>query len=199
MNKKGFGLIETVVVVVVLTTSLLLLYSSFNKILQNEKIRVDYDDVNYIYRTWYIKNMLESVNFKVAKNDLSKKLDDSIQSNKKVYFITIGSEYNGLFDGYENKKTIFTNMLTDFDVSQLILIKNGRLANIKSCTKECAESNTCAESENCNSLYTNLSESMISYLQSMNVEVNANYILIAEYTSCPSTDICHNYYGWVGV
>ena len=63
MNKKGFVFIETIIVVIVLTSSLLLLYTSFNKILQSEKTRVNYDDINYIYRTYYVQTLLDSANF----------------------------------------------------------------------------------------------------------------------------------------
>ena len=53
MNKKGFVFTETIVAIVILTSALLLIYTSFNNVLQSEKIRVDYDDVAYIYRTYF--------------------------------------------------------------------------------------------------------------------------------------------------
>ena len=63
MKKNGFVFVETIVAIVVLTSSLLLLYSSFSKILQSEKTRVYYDDISYIYRSWYIKSKINELTF----------------------------------------------------------------------------------------------------------------------------------------
>lgn len=62
MKKNGFVFVETIIAIVVLTSSLLLLYSTFNKVLQSEKTRVYYDDVTYIYRSYYIKNRINELN-----------------------------------------------------------------------------------------------------------------------------------------
>ena len=59
MKKNGFVFVETIIAIVVLTSSLLLLYSSFNKVLQSEKTRVYYDDIAYIYRSYYLKNSIK--------------------------------------------------------------------------------------------------------------------------------------------
>ena len=195
MKKNGFVLIETVIVVVVLTSSLLLLYSTFNKILQTEKTRVYYDDVNYIYRTWYVKNVLDSLNFSVPKNDL----DNRENASKSIYFVTLGEDYQGLFDGYESKKVYFKNMLNDFNVTQIILLNKNKINNLKKCTINCAQDPNCEEYANCNEVYTNLSENMINYLKALNTDLDAPYLLVAEYNICNSTNICRNYYGWVGV
>ena len=80
----GFVFIETVVAIVILTSSILLLYSTFNKILQSEKTRVDYDDISYIYRSYHIKNRFSKLNMVEVINKLK---DDN---NK--YFLTIGTE-----------------------------------------------------------------------------------------------------------
>lgn len=60
--KKGFILVETIVVITFLATSLLIIYSSFNGILVNEKRRMYYDDPIYLYRTYYILDLLQSNN-----------------------------------------------------------------------------------------------------------------------------------------
>lgn len=195
MKKNGFVLIETVIVVVVLTSSLLLLYSTFNKILQTEKTRVYYDDVNLIYRTWYIKNALDSLNFLVPQNDL----DNRTNASNSIYFVTLGEDYQGLFDGFEQKKDFFRNMLNDFKVTQIILLNRSKLDNMKKCNLTCLKNNNCSDNYNCNDMYTNLSEDMINYLKSLNVDFDAPYVLVAEYKICDSSNICRNYYGWVGV
>lgn len=194
MKKNGFALIETVVVVVVLTSSLLLLYSSFNKILQTEKTRVNYDDVNYIYRTWYIKNAFNSLNMVLPMRDL----DTKTNNGKGIHFVVLGVDYEGLFDGYESKKNYVTNMLNSFEAKQVILLKTNKLDNIKKCTKECSVDTNCGEYDNCNQLYTNLSEDMITYLQSLNIDLDSIYTLVVEYESCDNDNVCRSYFGWVG-
>lgn len=59
-KKKGFVFIETIVVVSVLLAGLMYLYSAFVSFSNNEKRRVLYDDVSYLYKTYYIKNFLEN-------------------------------------------------------------------------------------------------------------------------------------------
>ena len=54
-SKMGFVLIETIVTITVLAASLLYVYSNFNNILIKEKTRIHYDDVAYLYRTYYLK------------------------------------------------------------------------------------------------------------------------------------------------
>ena len=195
MEKKGFALIETVVVVVVLTSALLLLYTSFNKILQIEKTRVDYDDVNYIYRTWYIKNAFSSLNMIIPINDLNEKN----VNGKGIYFVVLGLDYDGLFNEFESKRNFISNMLNDYEVKQIILVNTNKLDNIKRCTKECSLDTNCEEYDNCNQIYTNLSENMIAYLQTVAIDFDAIYTFIVEYESCNNDNVCRNYYGWVGV
>ena len=59
MKKNGFVFVETIIVVAVLATSLILMYISFNKIIINEKKRITYDDISYIYRTYYLEDFEE--------------------------------------------------------------------------------------------------------------------------------------------
>ena len=195
MNKKGFVFIETIIVVIVLTSSLLLLYTSFNKILQSEKTRVNYDDINYIYRTYYVKTLLDSANFTLPMRDL----DEKTEGSKGIHFVTIGLEYSGLFDGLDNKKTLFRNMINDFEIEQIILLNPRKLDNIKRCTKENSQDTSYAEYSNCNMLYTNLSDGMVTYLKALNIDLDSVYLLVIEYKSCNNNNICKNYYGWVGV
>jgi len=86
-NKKGFVFIETIVTIVVLAVSLLYIYSGFTDILIKEKARVHYDDVAYIYRTYYVKNFFANYNLNNVLKNLSE--DNPM--------IIIGCEYSGIF------------------------------------------------------------------------------------------------------
>lgn len=194
MKKNGFVFVETIVAIVVLTTSLLLLYTTFTKVLQTEKTRVYYDDVAYIYRSYYIKSRINELNMMAVLNDIT--------SNTNKYFVTIGIEYQELFNGYETEKTYIANMFEDYDVNQIIILKENKIDNIKSCTLECSLDKNCNEYENCNGLYTNLTEDFINYLNTIYVDVSCTYIMAVEYNTCTGSngnDNCKKYYSWVSV
>ena len=187
MNNKGFVFVETIVAVVVLTSSLLLLYSTFHSLLQSEKTRVYYDDINYIYRSYYLKNKIKDLNIMSVIKD--------INSDENKYFTTIGIEYDELFDGYVDEKNYLNSLINDFDIKQMIILKESKLDDLKSCNLK-----NYNESEACNNLYMNLSEEMINYLKSIYVDVSCTYILVSEYVTCSKDDTnCHNYYSWVSV
>lgn len=187
MNKNGFVFVETIVAIVVLTSSLLLLYSTFTSILQSEKTRVYYDDINYIYRSYYIKNKLNDLNIMAALKDIT--------SNQNKYFVTLGLEYQDLFNGHENEKTYVAKLLEDFEVNQMIIIKENKIDNLKRCNLKLSLTD-----DNCNSLYMNLSDEMINYLKTLYVDISCTYVLIIEYNTCNSDNTnCHNYYSWVSV
>lgn len=192
MKKNGFVFVETIIAIIVLTSSLLLLYTSFTKILQSEKTRINYDDIAYIYRTFYIKSRLDSLNMKGVINDLN--------NNNDKYFVTIGIEYDKIFSGYETEKTFVSNMFQDYDVSQIILFKENKLDNLKRCTNECSLDSSCEEYENCNGIYTNLSDDFINYLKSIYIDVSCTYVMAIEYNTCTNAKSnCRKYYSWVSV
>ena len=194
MKKNGFVFVETIIAIVVLTSSLLLLYSTFNKVLQSEKTRVYYDDVTYIYRSYYLQNRMNELNMMAVLNDIT--------SNQDKYFVTVGVEYQELFKGYEKEKTFIANMLEDYEVSQIIILKENKLDNLKNCTLECSLDTTCNEYENCNGIYTNLSDEFISYLKTIFVDVSCTYVMAVEYNTCTGSngnDNCKKYYSWVSV
>lgn len=192
MKKNGFVFIETIVAIVVLTSSLLLLYSTFNKVLQSEKTRVYYDDMAYIYRSYYLRNNLNDLNMVPVLNDLT--------NNNNNFFVTVGVEYQDLFKGYAKEETYFRSMLEYFDVEQMIIIKENKLDNLKRCTLENSMNPSYSEYENCNGLYSNLSEDFITYLKTIYIDVSCTYVLAVEYNTCQSDDTnCRRYYSWVSV
>lgn len=192
MKRNGFVFVETIIAVAILASSLLLLYSTFSKLLQTEKTRVYYDDISYIYRSWYIKNKIDELNISPVLKDIT--------NNENNYFVTVGVEYQGLFNGYEKEKTYFSNLLEDFDVNQMIVIKENKIDDLKNCTLECSLDSSCANYDNCNSLYTNLSDEMIGYIKSLYIDISCTYVLVIEYNTCSDDNTnCKRYYSWVSV
>ena len=62
MKSKGFVFVETIVCIIVLTLGLMTIYVSFSAVLSNDKRRSMFNDVDYIYRTYYIEDFLTSLN-----------------------------------------------------------------------------------------------------------------------------------------
>lgn len=193
MKKNGFVFVETIIAIVILTSSLMLLYTSFNKILQSEKTRVYYDDVAYLYRSWYIKNKLNDLNIMSVLK--------TITNTPNKYFVTVGTEYTDLFYGYEDELDFTENLIQSLDVNQMVIIKENKLDELKKCSLECINNSSC--SENCGDLYTNLSDEMISYIKTIFVDVPCTYLLVIEFNTCDYYDYdisqCKNYYSWVSV
>ena len=181
MKKNGFAFVETIVSVVILASVLLLLYTTFNKTLQIERTRVYYDDINYIYRTWYLKEQVKSLNFDAVINELN--------NDNSRYYLNVGSETESLFHNFENKKTYISDIVNDFDVVNMIVVKENKLDDIKKCVK--------STSIGC----IGLSQDMIIYLGSIYVEdIPSVYVYVVEYESCnENNENCHNFYSWVSV
>ena len=197
MRKNGFAFIETIISVVILSITLLLLYTVFNKTLQTEKTRIYYDDINYIYRTWYLKEQMTNLNFEPIKNDF-------LSNNK--YYMTIGLDTANILDDYTNKNAFLHSLINEFEVEHMIIVKSNKLTNIKNCTKECANNPSCENYSKCNDLYNMLSSDMIVYLQTLYIDkggdIDGTYgdiLFVCEYNSCNDSDNCKKFYSWVSV
>lgn len=189
MKKNGFVFIETIIAIIVLTSSLLLLYSSFNKILQSEKTRVYHDDVTYLYRSYYIKDQINRLNFTSVINDLLNN-----ENEEEKYFVTIGTEYEDLFKGYSHEEEFIKSMLQDFEVRQILVIKENKVDDLKKCINDTTQA--------CASLLANVNKEFVNYLKTIYVDVSCTYILAVEYNTCTSSDKasnCKRYYSWVSV
>lgn len=154
MGKKGFAFIETVIAITILSTSLLLVYSSFKSITNNVKKRLYYDDINYIYRSNYIKVASQKV------------LDEYISKN--INYINVPKD-----------ELVNDEMVKDFEVNNIVLIKKDELKNFKKCLK-----NNCG---------LDLSSTFKDYLKQISIDLNVDYIIAIEYQSNNSF-----FYSWVG-
>lgn len=95
-NNKGFIFLETIIVTVVLTTTLIFLYSNFSKNVNDERRRLYYDDIAYVYKTIFIRNAVKStINddiFKMAINDNKTNNSNSLENNF-VYLFNSESKF----------------------------------------------------------------------------------------------------------
>lgn len=112
MNKKGFVFIETIVVVVVLLTSLLYLYSTYTALSINEKKRITYDDVAYLYRTYSIKKYFVSQRL----DRLASNMDQTVPSK---FMVSFGCKSRDLFDSYTKEAGFCESALEDLNVKNV--------------------------------------------------------------------------------
>lgn len=160
-NNKGFVLIETIITTVVLATTLLYIYANYTNVLMKEKVRLNYDDIAYIYRTNYIKEYFKQFDLEEAKN--------LITADNPTTNIGCESEFVEA-----DKKNECNNLMSFLHVSQ-ISIASSNLANLKEC-----------DADNVNPMCLNIdfnhSNDAIEYLKSLgNTHASSPYILIVEY------------------
>lgn len=152
-NNKGFIFLETIIITVVLTTTLIFLYSNFSKNINDEKRRLYYDDIAYVYKTIFIRNAVKStINnavFEEAINDDKADNQNSLKNNFVFlfnseskfcteYFIdtTDGNKikceaknYRSLY--FDNKYISDLNNIYKFKT--LVYLKNDDISKIKKC------------------------------------------------------------------
>ncbi len=198
MNKKGFIFIETIVTVVVLAASLLMLYNSFSSSIENEKDRLNYDDIAYVYKANQVRKFLYG---NTNINNLKK------YALNNTYMITIGSGYIG---GFNVNDIMFTNeqiakemqytlemIVSNMNINQMLLVNTDYFLN-------CFE-----ENELCQKSTANISDGLKAYLKSINNKTG-DYYLVIEFSEknennkmvkCfPSMDYnCQSYYAYLEI
>lgn len=73
-SKKGFVFVETMIVVVALVTILMVLYSAYSGVITIERRRNRYDDPMYIYKTYSIAKVLETLKTDTSNGSKLKRL-----------------------------------------------------------------------------------------------------------------------------
>ena len=123
MHKNGFIFLESLIVIVTLISTLLLLYHSFKRITNNVKQKENYDEVNYIYRSEYLKENLQ----KYILDDFLKDQDYLEINNESVY---LNNDY-------------LKQLYKDFEIADLIIVKKESLNNLQKCllNKSCLNIN----------------------------------------------------------
>lgn len=175
-NKKGFVFIETIVVIVVLLTSLLYLYSTFIALSQSEKRRLLYDDVSYLYRTYFVKKYLTSQRIDRIIGTLS----DENSSDNANYLISFGCGSRDMFDHYEKEGSFCEINSQDLHVSSFYLTYFD-LSVLQNCTNQ--NEGLCAT-------YSRVSEELGAYLRTLGGSGEDGYRLIVEYQEDGKGNFC---------
>ncbi len=97
-NKKGFVIIETLIVTVMITTCLVLVYSTYSSAVNNERNRLYYNDVSYVYKTDNIKRWLNAY------------FDEEILKNNSINLFGIsGIDKSVLIENYNVVDMLFVD------------------------------------------------------------------------------------------
>ncbi|MBR1416454.1 MAG: BspA family leucine-rich repeat surface protein [Bacilli bacterium] len=211
MKKKGFVLVETIVVVVVLTIGLVAIYSSFSSLLANDKRRATYNDVAYIYRTYYIEDFLTSLNIedwldyylgeevKDASGNIihgGKKIQQFSCNNPNLYKIDGNTTNQGLIDNNLTastanlpnseyvKLTFCETMLSNLGVKN-VYITNYNVNDLKLCTTRGGIASSCNKNNPENyrkyEALYTMNTNMIYYLRTLSGKSDGDYRIIVEY------------------
>ena len=163
-KNKGFVFIETLLTVVVLIASLLLIYSSYSSTIDDERDRLYYDDVSYLYRLIDIKDFLIN-----HSNIANKEFYDIYFPN--TYITIIGMATGNLFNDSSLESIDFLgNKLNDlqslYHINQMVLVR-------KEFITKCFE----MTDGNCSNSLINLDPKLVKYLQSLN-DTKYDYYLV---------------------
>ena len=113
---------ETILTIVVLTTTLVLLYGSYSQTLTNEKKKLYYDDISYIYKTLAIRDVFDK---SVNNNKFNTAVDNA---SRNYYFYMFGSQ-SDIFDNNSLMQT--ARDLYHYDV--LIYVPLANITTLKNC------------------------------------------------------------------
>ena len=170
MNKKGFVFVETIITIVFLAAALLILYTSYRSAITEEREKVYYDDIGYLYRNYYIADYL------INKSDIYQKKNS--QFNEKYIMEVTEENVNNLFtpEQIEAKNPEELMKIKErFNVNRMLLVSDDVIV-------ECGQAN-----EKCETSYEGLNDGLTEYIKTMEIEVpedgerRTNYYLVTEY------------------
>lgn len=195
MKKNGFVFVETIIVVVVLTVGMILIYSSFSSILNNSKRRTTFDDISYIYRTYYIQEFITSLNLEDYVQEYlikpNSKMIEFSCDNTSLYKIdrntTTQSEAVSMPVSEQIKQDFCKKIMLSLNVNKIYITKYD-IVDLKKCTTSGGKlSSGCRESNK--SVYdalNRLDSNTVFYLRTISVpqaeKAEENYRIIVMYS-----------------
>ena len=184
MNKKGFVFVETIIVIAVIMTILIMLYGSFISILNQERRDMTFDDVTYVYRTFYIEDFLVSLNLEQYIKD---HLETPNSAGKMPLLATFTCHNDALYtlrdengnnNPEEEDKKNFCEGLIDGGRLEVenIYITRYNVSDLVNCMNT-DNSVICASNEE----LRNLSPGAVNYFRTLSGDEEDAYRLIIEY------------------
>lgn len=177
-KKRRFIFIETIVVIAVLLTSLLYLYASYIALTTNEKRRMLYDDVSYLYKTYYIKKYFVSQRLDRVIDNLS---DENVNTNAN-FIIPFGCSSIDVFENYAKEGTFCELMSQNLHISNIYMTYYD-LSAIQDCENN--EEGLCAT-------FSRVNMELATYLKTLGGSGISGYRMIVEYQEDGQGNFCTN-------
>ncbi len=190
-KKKGFIFVETIVVIVVLLTSLLYLYNSFIALNTTEKKRLLYDDVSYLYKTYYLRKYFTSQRLDRMIENLSK----DYSSSNTNFLISFGCSSMDVFDNYAKEGTFCEILSQRLHIANLYVTYYD-LSVLQECDNNIAGL--------CNT-FSRVNNDLGDYLRTLGGKGQPGYRLIVEFMEdgkgnfCSDDPKCLRYYATIKV
>ncbi len=168
-KRNGFVFIETIIVIVFLIGALLLLYGSYRNAITEEKTKVYYDDISYLYRNYYLADFI------INKKDIYKIKKKAF---KDKYIIELDGTYEEIFNEEqkeENYEDELKNIVQEFNVHKMLIVSDEIIT-------ECFNN----DNPKCEKSYEGLSDGLSKYIETMEIEKteednDKTYYLVTEY------------------
>ena len=164
-KKNGFVFVETIITIVFVAAALLVLFGIYRSAITEEKRRIYYDDMGYLYRNYYIADFL------INESEINE-YKNEILGDK--YAIQINAETNKLFNDRqkaEGKPEELKSIIEEFNVNEMMIVSKEIVENCYS--KE--------NKEKCEKSYEGLNEGSKKYLESIDITDEYDYYLVTEY------------------
>ena len=188
-KSKGFVFIETIVVVVILSVGLVMIYQSFVNVLANNKRRAAYNDIAYIYRTYYVQDFINSLkiddyldyylvkqNKKLIRFDCKSPMLYSVDAN-----VTSANFAASLSADDQAKMALCERLYTDYKIKN-VYITNYNVNDIKKCTtRRGMVTSACRSNSMQYEVLSNMTPTMIYYMRTLSGNIANTYRLIVEY------------------
>jgi len=183
LKKKGFVFVETIVVIVILTFGMIMIYSSFSSVLNSSKRRATYDDVAYIYRSYYIQDYISSLDIEeyISRNLNNKNKIVKFNCENNDYLFKIDTSINEFPVSQDVKKSFCANIYSHFNVSAIYLTEYN-VSDLKRCTTSGGKASSKCDASIRNTL-NDLKAGTIHYLRTLSStsEDAGSYRLIIMY------------------
>ena len=133
MNNKGFMFVETIVTTTILLVALVTVYISFSSFLTNEKRRLYYDDISYVYKTMTLRDiMYDNVVYYNDGTNIYTNVEALKKYNevkgKSYYIIAPGQRMFNPLNGDEAiRSDTFEKTMKELNFDKLIYIPNSKL------------------------------------------------------------------------
>ena len=128
-NIKGFVMIETIIVITILTVGLISLYSSYSVILSKSKVKSNYDNIEYLYKAYFIGNYLVDnnvfSNFTLYNSNNSDNNLGFIINNlliDKIYVIPKDFDYKEIISNLDGSSIAYFNKWKYYDKNKINII-----------------------------------------------------------------------------